>query len=403
MERGSNPFSPGAGSQPPELTGRDAILDNARVILTRLKNQHPDRSQMLIGLRGVGKTVLLNRVDGLARSLGCYSAMIEAPENKRLAELLAPELRRLLLQMDLLQGAKEKLWRALAGVRNFAKAFNVHIGDVGVGITLAAGIADTGDIDRDLTELLVLVGEAAAERSTVVALMIDELQYVQQAELGAFIAGLHRVSQLNLPLVLFGAGLPQLVALAGNAKSYAKRLLFDEVGPLERRDAIRALEEPVEKVGAKFTPDALDEIVRATNGYPYFIQEWGKHAWIAASTPLISREDAIAAGKPAVAELDRSFFRVRFDRLTPTERDYLRAMAELGPMAHRSGDIAALLGRPVEQVAPVRARVITKGMAYAPAHGDTAFTVPMFDQFMKRAMPVFQPRPPRRRATQAAP
>ena len=224
------------------------------------------------------------------------------------------------------------------------------------------------------------------------------MQYLGEHDLASLIAALHRVSQRNLPVVVFGAGLPQLVGSMGNAKSYAERLfVFKEIGPLLRDDAIKALEGPVERVGVRFEPGALDEILAATEGYPYFLQEWGKHTWIKAQTSPISVADAIEAKPEAIRELDQSFFRVRFDRLTPSEREYLRAMAELGPQAHRSGDIAAMMERPVEQVAPIRAKVILKGMAYAPAHGDTAFTVPMFDEYMKRAIPVFVPRPPRSR------
>lgn len=398
MDPAINPFAPGAGNQPRELTGRGAVLAEAAVVLDRLRRRMVDRSQILIGLRGVGKTVLLNRIDKMARERGFYSAILEAPEKWSLADILAPELRKLLLQLDLLEGAKDTAKRALGALRAFASAFKISIGDVGLGIASAPGMADSGDLARDLTDLMVLVGEAAADKGTLVSILIDEMQYLGEHDLASLIAALHRVSQRNLPVVVFGAGLPQLVGSMGNAKSYAERLfVFKEIGPLLRDDAIKALEEPVERVGVKFEPGALDEILAATEGYPYFLQEWGKHTWIKAQRSLISVADAIAAKPEAIRELDQSFFRVRFDRLTPSEREYLRAMAELGPQAHRSGDIAAMVERPVEQVAPIRAKVILKGMAYAPAHGDTAFTVPMFDEYMKRAIPVFVPRPPRSR------
>jgi hypothetical protein len=231
-----------------------------------------------------------------------------------------------------------------------------------------------------------------------IALLIDEFQYVEEAELRVLIGGLHRVAQLNLPFVLFGAGLPQLSGLVGEAKSYAERLfVFEEIGPLSRADARVALAEPVRRELVAFTPEALDDVVTATEGYPYFLQEWGKHAWDHADASPIDLDDARAAGPLAIADLDKSFFKVRLDRLTPSERDYLRAMAELGPGPHRSGDVASVLGRSVETVAPTRAKVIAKGMAYAPAHGDTAFTVPMFDAFLKRVIPTFSPRPVRSR------
>ena len=400
MDMASNPFAPGAGSQPPELTGRETILESARVTLDRLKHRLSDRSQILIGLRGVGKTVLLNRIEGLAREQGFETAFLEAPEGLGLPQILAPELRKLLLRLDLIEGTKHKLLQALGALRLFASAFQVEIGDVGVGVSAAKGVADSGSLDRDLTDMLVLLGEAAAEKRTVIAILIDELQYVREAELGALIAGLHRVAQRNLPVVLFGAGLPQLAGLMGNAKSYSERLfLFKEIGKLDTPDALKALVDPIRRMNVDITPEALEEIVAATDGYPYFLQEWGKHAWRLARRSPISGEDARGASGPAVAELDSSFFRVRFDRLTPMEKSYLRAMAELGPGAHRSGDVAAAMGRQVQEVAPVRAKVIAKGMAYAPAHGDTAFTVPMFDAYLKRVLPVFAPKPARARRT----
>jgi hypothetical protein len=402
MDPSKNPFAPGAGTQPPQLAGRGMVLAAAQVTLDRIKDRKSDRSRLLTGLRGVGKTVLLNRIDEAARDGGYHSIMLEAPEDRPLAELVAPALRRILLQLDLMAGRKDKLRVALGALRSFASAFKVSIGDVGLGIIAPPGIADTGNLTSDMTDLLILLGEAAAERSSTVALVIDELQYVAVPELGSLIAALHRVAQLNLPVVVFGAGLPQLAGLRGQAKSYAERLfVFEEIGPLGPDDAWAALLEPILRADAAITDSALEEILRATEGYPYFLQEWGKHAWIQAKQSPIDVADARAAAPAAIADLDRSFFKVRLDRLTPSERDYLRAMAELGPGLHRSGDVAKLLGRAVEQVAPTRANVISKGMAYAPAHGDTAFTVPMFDDFMRRAIPDFVPREPRRRGSKA--
>ncbi len=396
MDPARNPFAPGAGTQPPELTGRDQVLADVRVTLQRIRERRSDRSKLLVGLRGVGKTVLLNRIDAAAREWGFHSVMLEAPEDKPLADLLVPAVRRILLQLDRAAGAKDKLRSALGALRSFAAVFKVKIGDIGVGIIAPSGVADSGDLGSDIKDLLVLTGEAAVERSSAVALLIDELQYVKAIELGALIAALHRVAQLNLPLVLFGAGLPQLAGLTGQAKSYAERLfVFEDIGALGADDAKGALSEPVRRAGALFTDAALDEIVRATEGYPYFLQEWGKHAWMQAARSPIGIADAKAAGPAAIADLDRSFFLVRLERLTPGEKNYLRAMAEIGPGSHRSGDVAAILRRPVEQVAPIRAKVISKGMVYAPSHGDTAFTVPMFDDFMRRTIPQFTPRPAR--------
>ncbi len=240
--------------------------------------------------------------------------------------------------------------------------------------------------------MLVAVGEAAREKQAGLLLAIDEVQYLSSDELGALITAIHRTTQLNLPIVLVGAGLPQLPGLAGEAKSYAERLFdFPEIGSLEADQARATLEIPAEEGGAQYDPDALDTIFAASHGYPYFLQEWGYHVWNHASSTTISGDDVQSVAPVVVDQLDRNFFLVRFDRLTPKEKEYLRAMAELGPGPHRSGDIATGLGVKVESVAPRRSGLIVKGMIYSPAHGDTAFTVPLFDEYLRRAMPDWQP------------
>ena len=220
------------------------------------------------------------------------------------------------------------------------------------------------------------------------AIFVDELQYVTEDELAALIIVLHRTAQRRLPVVLVGAGLPQLRGQMGRAKSYAERLFdFPEVGPLSPEAAKLAIAKPARDQGVDVTPEALDRIVRETRCYPYFVQEWGKHSWDAADASPITEADVVMASTTAIAALDESFFRVRFDRLTPTEKRYLRAMAELGDGPHRSGDIAKVLGRDVTSLAPTRNQLISKGMIWSPQHGDTAFTVPLFDEFMRRIMP----------------
>ncbi len=399
MDPNINPFTPGAGSQPFELVGREPTLSKAGIALARVKRGRHSRSILLYGLRGVGKTVLLNRIERTAATEHGYeTAILEAPDDRSLAEIIAPPLRQILLRLDVGQGVKHKVKQALGALQSFASVFEVTIGDVGVGVKKPAGTADSGILHNDLTDLLVAVGEAASENGKPVAIFVDEVQYVRQKEMAALLAGLHRVGQLNLPFMLFGAGLPQLLGLSGTAKSYAERLFyFEEVGALQESDARRAIVEPIEQEGAKITADAVAEIFRCTLGYPHFLQEWGSHTWDVAPRSPISKADVRRATPIALDNLDGGFFRVRFDRLTPAERNYLRAMAELGPGPHRSGDIAKALEREVEQVAPVRARVIGKGMAYASSHGHTGFTVPMFDQYMKRAMPDFSTTSTRRR------
>ena len=249
-------------------------------------------------------------------------------------------------------------------------------------------MADSGDLDTDLTDLMAAVGDAAAERKTAVVLFIDELQYVPEEQLAALIMALHSANQAQLPITMVAAGLPQLIGQTGRAKSYAERLFeFVKIDRLDGDAAKSALCVPAAKEGVAFDDAAIDVVLDQTGGYPYFLQEWGKHSWDVAEASPITAGDATQATHEALAELDASFFRVRFDRLTPAERRYMRAMAALGPGPHRSGDIAERLGRKVTTVAPIRNALIAKGMLYSPAHGDTAFTVPLFDGFMKRIMP----------------
>lgn len=345
---------------------------------------------MMVGLRGVGKTVLLDQIRKDAEANGIYSARIEAPEKKSLPALLAPQLRQTLLKLDRVGAAAEAAKRGLRAIVGFAKGLKVKYQDIEVGMDYEPepGLADNGDLEIDLTVLLEQIGTAARDAKTAVVIFLDELQYVEEEQLGAFIAALHRCSQLQLPLTLVGAGLPQLRGKAGRAKSYAERLFdFPEIGPLAKADAERAIIKPAHDEGVEYTPDAVHQIILRTQGYPYFLQEWGKHAWEIAAQSPITGHDVTNATRNAVAALDESFFKVRFDRLTTAEKSYLRAMAELGPGPHRSGDIAAVLQRTVQSLGPVRSSMIAKGMVWSPSHGDTAFTVPLFDEFMKRVMP----------------
>lgn len=386
-----NPFSPGAGSPPPELAGRSETLDKAMTALARIKRGRSEKSLLLIGLRGVGKTVLLHRISELAEKEGYRALMIEANENKPLPELLIPYLRQLLFSLDAGEMVSAKVKRALRVLKSFGMKVKPD-GEIEFGLDIdpEKGAADSGDLEADLTQLFVVLGEAARDRSTAIAIIIDEMQYLQEKELSSLIMAVHKISQRSLPLILIGAGLPQLRGKAGNAKSYAERLFdYPEIGQLTDNDAKRALQGPAQAENATFSEGALNEILRKTEKYPYFLQEWGYQAWNSASKSPISIGDVKHATEKSIERLDKNFFRVRFDRLTPKEREYLRAMAELGSGAHRSGDIASKLGVEVQRVAPLRNNLIRKGMVYSPAHGDTDFTVPLFGEFMKRIMPQF--------------
>lgn len=389
MDPRRNPFAPGAGTPPPELAGRDALLERNAVALDRIRMGRAARPSILYGLRGVGKTVLLSTMRDAAEGEGMTIVAIEAPENRSLPGILVPALRAALLRLDRMKQASAGVRRALVALAGFAK-LKVKYDDLEVALDFEPepGLADSGDLESDLADLIVAVGEAAKERGSAVILVIDELQYVPEEQLAALISALHRAAQKQLPITMLAAGRPQLLGQMGRAKSYAERLFeFVSVGPLDEAAARDAIRLPVEREEEAIDDAALDAIVAQTQGYPYFLQEWGKHGWDAANGSPISAEDIEAATRSALAELDASFFRVRFDRLTPAEKRYLRAMAGIGPGPHRSGDVADALGVKVSSVAPTRNSWIAKGMLYSPAHGDTAFTVPLFDAFMRRVMP----------------
>jgi len=385
-----NPYAPGAGTQPPELAGRDDVRTAAQTALLRTKVGRSSKSTLMVGLRGVGKTVLLERIRQEAEANGTYTLQIEAPEGRSLPSMIVPQLRVALLKISTKEAARQMANRALRGLAGFVKALKVEYQGIGVTLDMVPepGLADSGDLETDLQDLLEVVGVAAKADESCVALFIDELQYVKEDELTALITALHRTAQRGLPVTMVGAGLPQVRGRMGKAKSYAERLFeFREIGPLSPEDAKLAIAKPAKDEGVDIEPFALDAIITQTQCYPYFLQEWGKHVWDVAERSPITVSHVEVASRQAVADLDASFFLVRFDRLTPTEKRYLRAMAQLGQGPHRSGDIASVLARSVTSLAPTRNQLISKGMIWSPSHGDTAFTVPMFDEFMVRIIP----------------
>ena len=385
-----NPYAPGAGTPPPELAGRDEIRETARIALERARVGRSSKSLLMVGLRGVGKTVLLDRIREDAEAGSIYALRVEAPESRSLPAVLAPQLRIALLKLSHRERAGQLAQRALQALAGFASGLKVRYQDIEISLDYdpEPGLADNGDLESDLQALLEAVGEAAKAESACVGLFVDELQYVKEDELAALIMALHRTAQRQLPVIMLGAGLPQMRGNMGRAKSYAERLFaFPEIGALSPTDARRAIAKPAQAEGVVIDDDALDAIIDQTRCYPYFLQEWGKHTWDVAESSPITAANVAVASQLATAALDESFFLVRFDRLTPSEKKYMRAMAQLGPGPHRSGDIAGELNRSVNSLAPTRSQLINKGTIWSPSHGDTAFTVPMFDEFMLRIMP----------------
>lgn len=391
MDPRLNPYSPGAGNPPPEFSGRDQIIEQTDIALDRIKSGRPTRGFILYGLRGVGKTVLLNKIALEAEAKNLYVVRIESPEDRSLPAILIPTIRSTLLKISKGEALKNKLAKAMRAVGGFAAALKIKYSDIEIGFNLdkEAGMADSGDLELDLVDLLTVVGEAAAENHTAIIISIDELQYVPEEQLSALITALHRASQKQLPVMMVAAGLPQLLGQMGRVKSYAERLFeFIPVDKLDEISAKDALCKPAAQENVNYNDDAIEEILKQTQGYPYFLQEWGKHSWNIAEKSPITKQNSSRATEAALAELDLSFFRVRFDRLTPAEKKYVRAMAELGAGPHRSGDIANILNKEVSTIAPTRSSLIKKGMVFSPNHGDTAFTVPLFEGFVKRIMPI---------------
>ena len=391
MDRIRNPFNPSAGAPPPLLVGRDRQLEDMEVAIGRLSHGRFERSQLLTGLRGVGKTVLLTKFREEAQRANWHDAHIEATEGIDMATAVAIVARRLLLKMSLLARSAQRAKRGLAVLASFVRV-HVPVED-GTSLTIAAtpleGSADSGILDGDLGAVLTELGEAARQGDTGVLITIDELQYLSQEDLSALIVGLHQVSQAGLPVLVAGAGLPSLAGLAGEARSYAERLFrYVEVGSLADDEAARALEEPVRAEDASWAPEALQVAVDSTGGYPFFIQAFGKQAWDIAAGPEITAADMVSATQLAVDELDQGFFRARLDRTTDAERDYLRAMASLGGTGpYRSGEVSRAMGKQsTSQTGPVRDNLIKRGLCWSPRHGEIDFTVPMFDDFIRRTI-----------------
>lgn len=385
MDPYRNPFAPGAGSRPPELAGRDAILEAARISCGRAIHGRSTRSIMLLGLRGTGKTVLLNEVGKIAKEEGLLVSKVEAPERERLARLLYPEMRKVMRSLSTVEAAKHIAGRGLKGLRGFASIFKIDIAGVEIGVEPEPGFADSGDLQYDLPDLFTSIGEAAQAAGKGWILLIDEVQYLTEADLSALIVAIHRVSQEGLPVLLVGAGLPQVARLAGEAKSYAERLfLYPPVDALDQSSAIQAIQKPIMEEEASINAAALDNIVNRTRGYPFFLQEWASIAWNNAVGAEITAEDVDLSYAETLATLDAGFFRVRIDRLTRAEVLFVKSMSELGDGPYAMADIAKAMGRSQSSLGPTRANIISKGMIYSTDHGYLNFTVPLFAEYMRR-------------------
>ncbi len=388
MDPVRNPYAPGAGSPPPALVGRDTELELIRVAVERLLLGRFARSVILTGLRGVGKTVLLQEFQKLARSRNWVCQALEASDGLRFPQAMGEIVRKLILRLSPRQDLTDRMRRALGVLKSFQMRWNLPGGDLTVGLDPVPGGADSGLLDQDLGDLFAEAARLARRQEAGVLITLDEVQYLKRHDLGALTVGLHRTSQELLPILVVAAGLPSVPALVGEARSYAERLFdFRLINCLNAEDARAALVAPAEEEGVVWRPDALDRIVSETRGYPYFLQEFGKRAWELAEGPdTITGADVDAAIPVGVDELDSGFFRVRIDRTTDAERTYLVAMASLGDGPYASGQVAARMGKDTPGVGPLRDRLIRKGLCYSPRHGEIEFTVPMFADFVRRRL-----------------
>lgn len=387
MDPFSNPFAPGAGSRPPELAGRDDILHAAKTSCVRAIRGRSARSMMLLGLRGTGKTVLLSEIGRIAESEGLLVSKIEAPEENNLANLLFPEMRKISRSLSGVESAKNFALRALGGLRNFASAFNIEVAGISIGVEPSPepGLAESGDLQHDLPDLFGQIGRAAQAAGKGWVLLIDEVQYLSPEDLSGLIVALHRMSQDGLPIIFIGAGLPQVARLAGEAKSYAERLFsYPSVGALNKDAAVKAIEKPINDQGALISQDALDIIFETTKGYPFFLQELASVSWNNSEGNEIKKSDVESSYLETIQSLDDGFFRVRLDRLTKAEVQFVRSMASLGDGPYQVSDIAKAMQRTQKSLGPARASIIFKGMIYSTDHGYLDFTVPLFADFVRR-------------------
>ncbi len=384
MESYKNPYRPGAGTKPLVIAGREVELSKAETLFKSVTYGAPQRSLMLYGLRGVGKTVLLNEMERIAESEGYVTEHLEMSENDCFRRVIAKSSRKMLLRVSTLENIKDKFKNALGVL----KAFTLAMPDgpeLKIDVDAIAGVADSGDLDTDLIDLLVAVGEAASESKKPICFLIDEVQYLTEEAVAGLIAASHRISQKSLPVVFICAGLPQVAALSGDAKSYAERLFeFMPVAELKDGADSEALTGPLIGTGVEYSDDAMKILLDEAKGYPYFIQEFGKQAWNYACNSPISEDVAVNASINAIDELDKSFFKVRMDRATTAERRFMMAMACLGSGVYKSSHVADKLCVKINSIGPVRATLISKGFIYSPQHGEIAFTVPLFDEYIRR-------------------
>ena len=387
MNPNTNPFTPGAGMEPPKLAGRDAVFDAADIALHRTKRGKHANTQMLVGLRGVGKTTLLNRIRRLANDIGYIAEQIELRDGDHLKLVLIPVFRNILLQLKLRHPSAERVNESMRVLRSFIS--NHVITSAGVDVSLCIepehGFADTGDLTEDLRVLMVSIGTAARDAGTPVAILFDEMHTLGKSDLHALLRAIHLIQQIRLPFLVFGAGLPQLPNQVSDAVGAGDRNLDrHDLGSLTRPDVWAAITHPIGQLGVTISDEALWAIEDFSLGFPYLLQAVAYHTWDIAQSTGITKQDVAAAIDVTLRRLDESFYFVYFERTTPVEQEYLRSLANMPAGSQRSADVAKGMKRTVTSLGPIRDTLIKKGLVYSPDYGFVAFTAPLFADFMKR-------------------
>lgn len=385
-----NPYTPGAGTPPEYLAGREEVLKNAREAFVQLKLGGMASHTIYYGVRGVGKTVLLTEIEGIAKTEGCLYTQIECDEQFDFPKTIHIHCRQFIKQLSLIKVIADKLDKVKALLYSFKMTYSPTDSSVSLELSDEAqamyGNADTGDMATDLISLFTELGELAKKAEKPICIFLDEIQAMNKDHLAAFIATIHRMNQLKLPILVFGAGLPTILRIAGDAKSYSERLFqFVEISNLKYADAEKALVEPAKKYAVNYEKHAIEYILQVTGCYPYFIQQYGQTIWkLANRGQKLTLEDAKTVYEEYIEKLNDSFYGVRFNRSTNAEKNFLFVMAKIGKYPCAMSDVAKAMGKKPRSISPLRNNLINKGLIYAPSFGEIDFTVPQFDLYLKR-------------------
>ncbi len=384
----ANPYTPGAGFMPAYLAGRDKLIADAENCLRNIQKRYPQQSIIYYGLRGVGKTVLLNAIELSADNLNILYAHIEASGDDKFSTRLTGAITRFLREVSMKEAAKDLAQKCLTILKSFMFTYSIEDNSVGIGLSKEATFS-TGVYSDDLTELLVSLGKAAVKSGDTICIFIDEVQYLKENEISGLIMAIHRCNQLRLPIMVYCAGLPKILKTVGEACSYSERLFkFQFVDALSNEEAAEAIRQPAGDFDVSYTDDAVKYIIGVTEGYPYFIQEYCNSIWNSLTkAKAIQLDDVQQCEATFLESLDKGFFSVRYDRCTPRERDFMIAMVRCGELPCTISNVAKKMKRSSSSISPIRGQLISKGMIFATGHAEIDFTVPQFDDFIQRINP----------------